>query len=51
MPRGRSSAVEVAMETNTTGASWPWNLSKVPTRMWVRFSLRSKVFMFLTWAL
>ena len=30
--RGRSSPDEVAIEKNTTGASWPWNLSTVPTR-------------------
>lgn len=31
IPLGRSSAVEVTIETRTTGASRPWNLSKVPT--------------------
>ena len=31
MPRGASSRVELAIETNTTGACWPWNLSTVPT--------------------
>ena len=30
--KGLSSALEQAMETSTTGASWPWNLSTVPTR-------------------
>ena len=28
---GAFSAVELAIETNTTGACWPWNLSTVPT--------------------
>ena len=31
-PRGASSGVEVAIEQMTMGASWPWNLSTVPTR-------------------
>jgi hypothetical protein len=30
--RGTSSPLEVAMEKKTAGASWPWNLSTVPTR-------------------
>ena len=32
MPRGTSSPLELAIEKKTTGASWPWNLSTVPTR-------------------
>jgi hypothetical protein len=31
MSRGMHSASDVAIETNTIGASWPWNLSTVPT--------------------
>ena len=31
MPRGTSAALDDVMETMTTGASWPWNLSTVPT--------------------
>ena len=31
IPRGASSDVELAIETTTTGACWPWNLSTVPT--------------------
>ena len=31
VPRGASSPREVVIETMTTGASWPWNLSTVPT--------------------
>ena len=30
MPRGASSGDELAIETITTGACWPWNLSTVP---------------------
>ena len=30
--RGISSPLEVAIEKKTTWASWPWNLSTVPTR-------------------
>ena len=30
--RGTSSPLEVAIEKKTMGASWPWNLSTVPTR-------------------
>src|SRR3546814_7422442 len=33
MPRAVSSAEEAVMETRHIGASWPWNLSTVPTRM------------------
>ena len=29
--RGRSSPEDVAIEISTTAASWPWNLSTVPT--------------------
>ena len=32
IPRGTSSPREAAIEKKTTGASWPWNLSTVPTR-------------------
>ena len=32
MPRGTSSIEEAVIETRQTGASWPWNLSTVPTR-------------------
>jgi len=35
MPRGRSSVVEVAIETMTATSSRPWNLSTVPTLMFV----------------
>ena len=31
MPRGASSGDELAIETSTTGACCPWNLSTVPT--------------------
>ena len=31
-PRGTSSPEEQVMAKNTTAASWPWNLSTVPTR-------------------
>ena len=31
IPRGTSSPVEAVIEKKTTGASWPWNLSTVPT--------------------
>jgi len=31
IPRGASSLVELAIETKTTGACCPWNLSTVPT--------------------
>ena len=31
-PRGTSSPLELAIEKMTTSASWPWNLSTVPTR-------------------
>ena len=30
--RGTSAPLDVAIEKKTTGASWPWNLSTVPTR-------------------
>ncbi len=30
--RGSSAPLDVAIEKNTTAASWPWNLSTVPTR-------------------
>ena len=33
IPRGTSSTEEAASEKNTTGASLPWNLSTVPTRV------------------
>ena len=32
MSRGSSSGLDVAIEKIDTGASWPWNLSTVPTR-------------------
>jgi hypothetical protein len=32
MSRGKSSPLDVVMDTIDTAASWPWNLSKVPTR-------------------
>src|SRR5690606_34452108 len=32
MCRGISSCPEVVIEISTTAASWPWNLSTVPTR-------------------
>ena len=32
MPRGTSSADDAHVVTSTTAASWPWNLSTVPTR-------------------
>ena len=31
IPRGTSSADDAVIDTITTGASWPWNLSTVPT--------------------
>ena len=47
MPRGASSGVELAIETSTTGACWPWNLSTVPTATSAGSLLRSRR----TWAL
>ena len=32
MKRGRSCSLEVVIDTITSSASWPWNLSTVPTR-------------------
>ena len=32
MPRGASSGEDVVSEYTLIGASWPWNLSTVPTR-------------------
>ena len=31
-PRGTSAVDDAVIDTITTGASWPWNLSTVPTR-------------------
>jgi len=51
MPRGKSSAVDVTMETKTMGASRPWNLSRVPMAMrWRPFWLKRDLRRF-TWAL
>ena len=51
IPLGKSSEVEVAMETKTIGASRPWNLSKVPTAIrWKPFLFMSDLSSF-TWAL
>ena len=41
MPRAVSSAEEAVMETRHIGASWPWNLSTVPTRMLLGSPARS----------
>ena len=47
MPRGTSSIEEAVIETRQTGASWPWNLSTVPTRTRSGSAARSAF----TWAL
>ncbi len=47
MPRAVSSAEEAVIDTRQTGASWPWNLSTVPTRTAAGSASRSA----LTWAL
>ena len=47
MPRGTSSIEEAVIDTRQTGASWPWNLSTVPTRTRSGSAARSAF----TWAL
>ena len=50
-PRGASSADDAAIDTNTTGACLPWNLSTVPTSTSARPAASSRRRRVTTWAL
>ena len=49
--RALSTAEELAMDTMTTGASWPWNLSTVPTATSSWPDSARPVRIWLSWAL
>lgn len=51
MRRGTSPWEEAVIETSTTGASWPWNLSTVPSRTPPRLAIANASRMQMTCAL
>ncbi len=51
MSRGSSSGLDVAVEKIDTGASWPWNLSTVPTRRRPPIRRSIAAWISATWAL
>jgi hypothetical protein len=51
IPRGTSPCEEAVIEMKATGASWPWNLSTVPTFTAESPAASSSSRMHATWAL